>query len=101
MPEVDLTKLTPGELKNLLKNCQRHGQLSKATEVIQEMSRRGIATGVQYRTLTWNQGRVDEVMKPFQEIALMFAFKGFGRNSSLPPRRRGPVREMRTAGDRT
>ena len=69
MPKVDLTKLTPEQLKNFLANCHRLGETSKATEVVQEMARRGIATGTQYRTLTWNQGRVDEVMKPFKEVA--------------------------------
>jgi hypothetical protein len=67
--DVDLTKLTDRELKNLLKNNQRHGQHDTVRAVLMEMDRRGVATRRDYRTLTWNQDSVREIMRPFKEVA--------------------------------
>jgi hypothetical protein len=37
--------------------------------VVEQMAKRGIATRREYRSLTWNQDRVEQVMQPFKEIA--------------------------------
>jgi hypothetical protein len=66
---INLAKLTPSELKNLLVNNERHGQAAMVHAVLQEMTKRGIATRREYRALSWNQDRVGKVMKPFQQVA--------------------------------
>jgi hypothetical protein len=70
MPNViDLSRLTPQQLKNLLANAERRNESDRAREVVNEMTRRGIATRREYRLLEWNQERVCEVMEPFKEVA--------------------------------
>jgi hypothetical protein len=66
---IDLGKLTPAELKNLLANNERHGQTAMVHAVLEEMARRGIATRREYRSLAWNQDRVRDVMLPFRQVA--------------------------------
>jgi hypothetical protein len=70
MPKpIDLDRLTPAQLKNLLSNAQRIGEATVANDVVREMARRGIASHSEYRTLHWNQQRIREIMEPFKEIA--------------------------------
>jgi hypothetical protein len=64
---IDLTKLTVQELKNLLANQQRLERPTKATVV--ELARRGVATGSDYLTLRWNQASVCDALRPFKEVA--------------------------------
>jgi hypothetical protein len=66
---IDLKKRTPSELKNLLANAQRLGNTEMAIAVVQEMHERKMATSREYATLPWNQDRVDEVMKSFEQVA--------------------------------
>jgi hypothetical protein len=70
MPKpIDLTKLTSQQLKNLLANAERKGEVTTTGSVLREMAGRGIATRREYRTLAWNQERVREVMKAFKDVA--------------------------------
>jgi hypothetical protein len=64
---IDLTKLTVRELKNLLANQQRLERPTKATVV--ELARRGAATGSDHLTLRWNQASVCDALRPFKEVA--------------------------------
>jgi hypothetical protein len=66
---IDLAKLTPQELKNLLTNCQRLGRAASVKAVLDEMERRGVATRREYRTLKWNADSVRDAMEPFKNIA--------------------------------
>ena len=66
---MDLAKRTPQELKNLLANNEKHGMTDTVIAVLQEMTRRGIATKGDYKYLTWNQDRVAAVLGPFKEVA--------------------------------
>jgi hypothetical protein len=67
--KVDLTKLTVQELKNLISNNQRLGQVTKVNEAVKEMARRGMATRREYRALKWNQDSVRDAMQPFKDVA--------------------------------
>jgi hypothetical protein len=64
---IDLTKLTVQELKNLLANQLRLERPTKATVV--ELARRGAATGGDYLTLRWNQASVCDALRPFKDAA--------------------------------
>jgi hypothetical protein len=66
MKQLNLSELTPQQLKNLLENNQRHGQTEMVHAVLEEMGRRGMAT---HRMVKWNQGRVRDVMEPFKAVA--------------------------------
>ena len=66
---IDLTRLTEPELKNLLANNERLGQTDKVCAVVQEMARRGAATQREYRLLNWNQDRVRDEMQRFKNVA--------------------------------
>jgi len=66
---IDITKLSATELKNLLANAERHGQTAMVHAVLEQMAKRGIATRREYRSLSWNQDRVEQVMQPFKEVA--------------------------------
>jgi hypothetical protein len=66
---IDLTLLTPKELKNLLINSERYGRADLVRVVLKEMAMRGVATGKDFRRLKWNQDRVRSVMQPFKELA--------------------------------
>ena len=67
---IDLPKLTPKELKSLLANAHRAGETAMVISIIREMARRGLATGREFRLLTWNQEQVRKVMLPFKDVAL-------------------------------
>ena len=67
---IDLTKSTVQELKNLIANNQRLGQVANVNAAMNEMRRRGVATGRQYLALRWNQDTVRNTMQPFQDVAL-------------------------------
>ena len=70
MPKpIDLTKLTPQQLKSLLANNEKRGQTATVHAVLEEMTRRGIAKHHEYRSLAWNQDRVRSVMQPFKQVA--------------------------------
>ena len=64
---IDLTKLTVQELKNLLANQQRLERPTNAT--VLELTRRGAATGSDHLTLRWNQVSVCDALRPFREVA--------------------------------
>jgi hypothetical protein len=66
---IDLTKLTPQELKNLLANCRERGREDSVTAVLGEMARRGLAKRGDYRTLKWNQDIVRDALEPFKNVA--------------------------------
>ena len=95
MPKpMDLSKLTPEQLKNLLANSERMREAIVTSAVIREMVRRGIASRREYRTLHWNQQRVRETMKPFEELAS--AVRG---NQRTPYTEAGGLRIGRPQGD--
>ena len=66
---IDLKKLTPHGLRNLLDNSRRLRNSEMEQAVVQEMHERGLATGREYAIFPWNQDRVDRVMEPFARIA--------------------------------
>jgi hypothetical protein len=66
---IDLSRLGPQELKNLLVNNAKHSQQEMVQTVVKEMHRLGMATRREFRYLTWNQESVREVLAPFKEIA--------------------------------
>jgi len=66
MKQLDLSKLTTQQLRNLVANNQKHGQTATVHSALEEMGRRGIAT---HRIVAWNQGRVRDAMQPFKEVA--------------------------------
>lgn len=67
--QIEVDKLTPQQLKNLLANAERMGEAAVANAVVREMAARGIATHREYRALAWNQERVRDIMKPFKDVA--------------------------------
>lgn len=66
---IDLAKLTPEQLKNLLANAERMGEAATANAVVKEMAYRRLATRREYRALEWNQERIREIMRPFRDAA--------------------------------
>lgn len=66
---MDLTRYNKQELKNLLENANRLGRNDVVTQVLQELTGRGMARGEDYRALEWNQEAVRQALKPFHEIA--------------------------------
>jgi hypothetical protein len=66
---IDVTKLTVRELRNLYTNSQKLGRTATVNAVLKEMWRRIVAKRGDFRALKWNQDSVCEVMQPFKNIA--------------------------------
>jgi hypothetical protein len=66
---LDLASLTVKELKNLLANNQRTGNVAMVRAAVKEMLNRGVATRREYRALKWNQDSVRDAMQPFKNVA--------------------------------
>jgi hypothetical protein len=87
---IDLSKLTPRELKNLLVNNHRAGRASIVIKIVKEMNHRNIATKGEFQMLAWNQDQVRKDMHQFKEVAS--AVKG---NRGTPYTEGGGRRRLR------
>ena len=73
---IELTRLTPTELRNLLENSRRLHDSAIEADVLREIQYRGAAmadrgynSSAADREFQWNQNRVDEVMVPFVTVS--------------------------------
>jgi hypothetical protein len=91
---IDLTRLTPQELRNMLANNARHNETDTVIAILNEMLTRGVAMSQDYRFLKRSPDKVREVMQPFMEVASKV--KG---NSRVPYTDAGGMKIGRTKND--
>ncbi len=66
---IDLQAKTDTELKVLLANRDKHGDIEGVREVIVELDRRGQFSTAQWRHVEWNPIKVKAVLQPFIDIS--------------------------------
>ena len=68
-PSVDLSKLPPVKLRDLMRRYQEQGFPDLAAKCLDELGERGAARGDDFRHLRWNQQAVSETLRPFSEVS--------------------------------
>ena len=68
-PKVDLTKLTPARLRDLMRRYTEAGYPELAQGCLDELHRTGAARASDHSHLKWNQASASKALQPFVEVS--------------------------------